>query len=153
MVPRFKLEAVKEIRGRMSGYHEIYEDRYAWKETFDKESGLPKYEEVYGEFTGYFELLRTVLFIDSKREKEHGIGLEFPYDELPFGRCIATSGWVEPEEVEIFQFHFDFMYIISHYNQEAKRHNWRKMEEGPLWQDLITRIPCRTESVSKELMD
>ena len=70
LVPRLKLEAIKEIRGRMTGYHESYGiHRYHWMEHFDKETNLPKYSEVYGEFTGYFEILRTVIFIDSKLEK------------------------------------------------------------------------------------
>jgi hypothetical protein len=41
--PRIVLEAIDEIRGRETGFHEKYEGHEKWRETFDKETDLPNY--------------------------------------------------------------------------------------------------------------
>jgi len=45
--PRIVLEAIDEIRGRETGFHEKYGNHEKWRETFDKETDLPIYEDVY----------------------------------------------------------------------------------------------------------
>ena len=41
--PRIVLEAIDEIRGRETGFHEKYEVHEKLRETFDKETDLPNY--------------------------------------------------------------------------------------------------------------
>lgn len=89
--PRTVLEAIDEIRGRETGYYNSDEERRQWESTFrdDIEGGyrLPKYEDIYGEWPSRtkMQLLRTVYFIDTEREREIGIGEDYEEAAIPFG--------------------------------------------------------------------
>ena len=48
-----------------------------WKETFDKESHLPTWEDVYGGKRDSYNTFRTLAAIDTEREREIGIGEEY----------------------------------------------------------------------------
>ena len=49
LTPRIVLEAIDEIRGRETGFHEKYGSHQNWRETFIEEIDLPTYADVYAQ--------------------------------------------------------------------------------------------------------
>lgn len=112
--PRIVFDAIDEIRGRDIGHYGEEEGyKYLngdeWAKTFPPETGLPKYEEVYGPKKGGYSVLRILNFIKTEKEKEIGIGQEYPFGPLGFGECYLKHGWAFHGEIIVFKFKYDFI--------------------------------------------
>ena len=75
--PRIVFSGIDDITGGSTGYHDKYGNFENWKETFDKESHLPTWEDVYGGKRDSYNPFRTLAAIDTEREREIGIGEEY----------------------------------------------------------------------------
>ena len=69
--PRIVLEAIDEQRGRSFGYYSNDAEQRDWEKTFQHFEGvsLPSREDAYGDI-GKFNVLRTLYFIKTERERE-----------------------------------------------------------------------------------
>lgn len=130
LTPRIVLEAIDEIRGRDTGYHEMYGNHVGWSKTFDPEINLPTYKDVYGPKENGYHILRTLNFLKTEREKAIGIGEEWMQEPLLFGECLVGEGWTHDGEVEIFKFRFDYKYIVATFNKEAIIQGWQQVQNG-----------------------
>ena len=147
LTPRIVLEAIDEIRGRETGYHELYENHIGWRKTFDPETDLPTYKDVYGPKENGYHILRTVNFIKTKREQEIGIGEEWTQGPLKFGECLVGEGWTHEGEVEIFKFRFDYKYLVAAFNQQAEIQGWKKVPNGDKMINTWTQMPCNARHI------
>ena len=76
------------------GWHEKYGGQEAFEATFDQVGSvrLPKWSDIYGKDPSDFLILRTYAFIKTEREREIGLGEDWPHDPLPLGNCWSWEG-------------------------------------------------------------
>ena len=109
LAPRMAFKALKEIGGEQAGLYDKYGGRENFRQTYIPEIGLPRHEDVYGEMTGAWNILRNLIMIKSQEEMEIGVGEEYLLDQrhgdvqepIPLGVCYGkhTPG---NDELHIF---------------------------------------------------
>ena len=96
------------------------------------DTGLPGYEG-------------RVMFIDTKREKEIGLGTKWPFEPLGEGECLVAAGFLGDYNVKLNEtiiFHFqinDILKALQHnYNILAHEKGWKRMAKVPNDDDVTT---------------
>lgn len=86
--------------------------------------------------------LRTMILIDTEREREIGIGEDYDEPEIPFGTCLTGGGWVDPEETEFFKVQYNYQSLFEHYNSLAVGNGWQIIDTPSKFGQTWTRFPC-----------
>ena len=66
-------------------------------------------------------MLRVLNFIKTNKEKEIGIGEEYPFGPLEVGECYLKAGWAFHREILIFKFKYDFKDLALQYNEAVDK--------------------------------
>jgi hypothetical protein len=111
--PRIVLEAIDEIRGRNLGFYSNESELELWEKTFDKERNLPVRKDVYSPKPIQFNILRTLTFIKTERERKMVIGEDYKQEPIPLGHCYVEKGWAYNGEIEIFKFRYDYFTLAK----------------------------------------
>lgn len=100
LVPRITQDAIDELAGRSAGlYDSEVGNQEKYLETYV--DGAAPYEDVYGHIEGWAQL-RTIYYIDTEREREAGVGEDWPHEPLPFNKCLVREGWGHNGETQLF---------------------------------------------------
>ena len=88
--------------------------------------------------TGLHGFDGKVMFMDTKLEKEIGLGPKWPFEPLGEGECLASTSFSEEYSVKLNDtiiFHFDIRNILNvirhNYDKLAKENGWEKMASVP----------------------
>jgi hypothetical protein len=86
---------------------------------------LPQRKDIYAQKPHSYNILRTVTFIKTEREREMVIGEKYAQKPIPFGVCYTQTGWVHDEEIEVFKFRYDYFTLAKQYNALAIEKGWQ----------------------------
>ena len=118
------LEAIDEIRDKDAGFFDkdYFGSKENFRNSFVPDVDLPQWVDIYeGIRKPSWHILRNVHFIDTKREKDMGVGEEFELDEIPFGVCVNTKGLTHDGDIDIFQFKYDYATLAELFNEEVDK--------------------------------
>ena len=124
MSPRIEFEAIDEFRSRDQAFYEKPKKGESWgelvekwQETWEEAAGgsmLPSREDAYSQTKILNNpKMSTLIFIDSDREREIGIGEKYELGPIPPTICWRKAGWLLHEEVTMFSFRYDYQALVD----------------------------------------
>lgn len=161
MSPRIILWNTAFLRAQASGLYEDHGGKDQFLNSFHADVNLPQQKDVYKQVGGGWEHERKLIFINSQREMEIGVGEEYKLEEkhdgkqepIPFGVCQTKKAYLSDEEVVIFQFPFDYHSLAARYNPLAQANGWQVIESPDELIQVRTRLACHGKIIKDSDLD